>query len=143
MAVGGEQRRPSVRYTVSRVLDHVALNVTDYERSRAFYLQALAPLGIGIVMEFPDAKGLGLGEHGMPYLWICERGVPSTSTHVALSAPDPETVDAFYEAAIAAGGVDNGPPGLRPAYHEGYYGAFVLDPDGNNVEAVCHHAASG
>src|SRR4249920_3198744 len=81
---GGEQRRPTVRCTVSRVLDHVALNVTDYERSRAFYLQALAPLGVGIVMEFPDAKGLGLGEHGMPYLWICERGVPSTSTHVAL-----------------------------------------------------------
>ena len=101
------------------MLDHVALNVTDYERSRSFYLQALAPLGIEIVMEFPDVKGLGLGERGMPYLWICERGIPSTSTHVALSAPDPETVDAFYEAAIAAGGVDNGPPGLRPAYHEG------------------------
>ena len=127
----------------ARVLDHVALNVTDFERSRPFYLQALAPLGIGIVMEFPDAKALGLGEGDMPYLWICERGVPSTSTHVALTAPDVETVDAFYEAAIAAGGVDNGLPGPRPAYHEGYYGAFVLDPDGNNVEAVCHRARRG
>ena len=125
------------------MLDHVALNVADYERSRAFYVQALAPLGIGIVMEMPQAKGIGLGEDGKPYLWITERGVPCTSAHVALTAPDTGAVDAFYEAAIAAGGVDNGPPGPRPHYHEGYYAAFVLDPDGNNVEAVCHHARPG
>ena len=125
------------------VLDHVALNVTDYDRSRAFYLQALEPLGIGIVMEMAEMKGLGLGDGGKPYLWVCERGVPSTSTHVALAAPDAAAVDAFYEAAIAAGGVDNGPPGSRPHYHDAYYAAFVLDPDGNNVEAVCHHARPG
>ena len=126
-----------------RVLDHVALNVSDYERSRAFYVRALEPLGIGVVMEFPDVKGIGLGEAGKPYLWISERGVPCTSAHVALAAADTAAVDAFYEAALAAGGVDNGPPGLRPHYHEGYYAAFVLDPDGNNVEAVCHHARPG
>lgn len=126
-----------------RVLDHVALNVSDYERSRAFYVRALEPLGIGVVMEFPEAKGIGLGEDGKPYLWISERGVPCTSTHVALAAADTAAVDAFYEAAIAAGGVDNGPPGPRPHYHAGYYAAFVLDPDGNNVEAVCHHARPG
>ena len=80
------------------MLDHVALNVTDYERSRTFYVQALEPLGIGIVMEMPEAKGLGLGEDGKPYLWICERGIPSTSTHVALAAPDARAVDAFFEA---------------------------------------------
>jgi catechol 2,3-dioxygenase-like lactoylglutathione lyase family enzyme len=119
------------------------LNVTDYERSRAFYLAALAPLGIGMVMEFSEARAAGLGDGGKPYLWVCERGVPSTSTHVALAAPDAATVDAFHEAAIAAGGVDNGPPGPRPEYHDAYYAAFVLDPDGNNVEAVCHHVRSG
>lgn len=82
-------------------------------------MRALAPLGIGIVMELPDAKVVGLGDDGKPYLWVCERGAPCTSTHVALAAPDTDTVDAFCEAAIAAGGVDNGPPGPRPAYHEG------------------------
>ena len=122
------------------MLDHVGLNVTDFDASKGFYLRALAPLGIGAVMELPAWKSLGLGHDRKPYLWIHERGEPSTSTHVALAAPDVETVDAFYEAAMAAGGRDNGPPGLRPQYHPHYYGAFVLDPDGNNVEAVCHRA---
>ena len=123
------------------MLDHVALNVSDYGISKAFYLAALRPLGIGTVMELPERKALGLGDGQKPYLWINERGVPSTSTHVALSVPDTATVDAFYAAAIAAGGTDNGPPGLRPQYHPGYYGAFVLDPDGNNLEVVCHTAS--
>ena len=122
------------------MLDHVGLNVSDYEVSKAFYLRALAPLGIGAVMELAEWKSLGLGHDQKPYLWIHERGEPSTSTHIALAVPDVETVDAFYEAAVAAGGTDNGPPGLRPRYHPHYYGAFVLDPDGNNVEAVCHRA---
>jgi catechol 2,3-dioxygenase-like lactoylglutathione lyase family enzyme len=124
------------------VLDHIGLNVSDYEASKAFYLRALEPLGIVAVMEFPEWKALGLGDGQKPYLWISERGAPCTSTHVALAVPDTETVDAFYTAAIAAGGIDNGAPGLRPHYHEHYYGAFVLDPDGNNLEAVCHRAAA-
>ncbi len=124
------------------MLDHVALNVSDYERSRAFYLQALEPLGIGVVMELAERKALGLGDGRKPYLWINERGTPCTSTHVALAAPDAATVDAFHAAALAAGGTDNGAPGMRPQYHPSYYGAFVLDPDGNNLEAVCHRAAS-
>ena len=121
-----------------RVLDHVALNVSDYERSRAFYVQALAPLGVGVVMELPEVKGIGLGEAGKPYLWITERGVPCRSTHVALAAADTAAVDAFYAAAIAAGGKDNGPPGLRTHYHPSYYGAFVHDLDGHNIEACVH-----
>ena len=125
---------------MSVVLDHVGLNVSDYEVSKAFYLQALAPLGVGPVMEFPEWKSLGLGDGQKPYFWIHERGAPSTSTHVALVVQDTDTVDAFHAAALAAGGTDNGPPGLRPHYHERYYGAFVLDPDGNNIEAVCHRA---
>ena len=141
--LGGRQAYGARSRYGTSVLDHVALNVTDYGRSRAFYLAALAPLGIGVVMEMPEHKGIGLGEDGKPYLWISERGVPCTSTHVALAAPDTDAVDAFYDAAIAAGGTDNGPPGPRPHYHPGYYAAFVLDPDGNNVEAVCHHARSG
>ena len=122
------------------MLDHIGLNVSDFDVSKAFYLRALEPLGIRTVMEFPSGKSLGLGDGQKPYLWIHERGTPSTSTHVALVVPDVETVDAFHAAAIAAGGTDNGAPGLRPHYHPSYYGAFVLDPDGNNIEAVCHRA---
>jgi catechol 2,3-dioxygenase-like lactoylglutathione lyase family enzyme len=118
------------------VLDHVILNVSDYDGARAFYTQALEPLGVDVVMEFGSM--CGLGEAGKPYLWIAERDEPSAPVHVALAAPDRATVDAFYEAALAAGGTDNGAPGLRTQYHESYYGAFVLDPDGNNIEAVCH-----
>ena len=123
------------------MLDHIGLNVSDFEASKAFYLRALEPLGIRTVMEFPEWKSLGLGDGQKPYLWIHERGTPSTSTHVALVVTDVETVDAFHAAAIAAGGTDNGAPGLRPHYHPSYYGAFVLDPDGNNIEAVCHRAS--
>ena len=124
------------------MLDHIGLNVSDFEVSKAFYLRALEPLGIRTVMEFPEWKSLGLGDGQKPYLWIHERGTPSTSTHVALVVPDVATVDAFHAAAIAAGGTDNGAPGLRPHYHASYYGAFVLDPDGNNIEAVCHRASA-
>jgi catechol 2,3-dioxygenase-like lactoylglutathione lyase family enzyme len=126
------------------MLDHVGVSVTDYSRSKAFYEKALAPLGIGLVMEVtPEETGgtshAGFGHGGKPFFWIGD--APSGSTgrvHVAFAAPDRRTVDAFHAAAIAAGGVDNGPPGLRAHYHPAYYGAFVLDPDGHNIEAVCH-----
>lgn len=116
-------------------IDHINLNVRDYGRSKQFYELALKPLAYELVLEF-GASG-GFGEDGKPDFWVSQRGEP-TVAHVALAAPDRATVDAFYEAAISAGGKDNGPPGPRPHYHESYYGAFVHDPDGNNIEAVCH-----
>jgi catechol 2,3-dioxygenase-like lactoylglutathione lyase family enzyme len=118
------------------MIDHVTANVSDFEGAKRFYEQALAPLGYSLQMEFEGAAGFGAGE-GIPDFWIgssAERG----ATHVAFSAPDRASVDSFYEAAIAAGGRDNGPPGLRPHYHETYYAAFVHDTDGNNIEAVSH-----
>ncbi len=124
------------------MIDHVGLEVADFDRSKAFYEAALAPLGIAVVMSpMPKAAGFGseVGGVVMPYFWIVDRGRPPVSgAHVAFTAKDHDTVDAFYAAALAAGGSDNGAPGPRALYHPGYYGAFVLDPDGNNVEAVCH-----
>jgi catechol 2,3-dioxygenase-like lactoylglutathione lyase family enzyme len=111
--------------------------VRDLARSKAFYVRALAPLGASVQMEFPE--GCGLGPPGKPGLWLGP-GEPSTPVHLALSAPDRAAVDAFYQAAIAAGAQDNGPPGVREHYHPTYYAAFVIDPDGHNVEAVCHAA---
>lgn len=129
------------------MLDHIGFAVTDYARSKAFYAAALAPLGYGVVMEITKAEtggayeGAGLGADGKPDFWIGAGDVLKGRLHVAFAAKDRATVDAFYAAAIAAGGVDNGPPGLRPHYHPNYYGAFVLDPDGHNIEAVCHRPA--
>ena len=122
------------------MLDHVTLNVRDLETSRRFYEQALRPLGYSVALEYPGVVGLGTGE-GMADLWLAQRGDASAPVHVALHSPDRATVDAFHAAATAAGGADNGAPGVRAHYHENYYGAFVLDPDGNNVEAVCHAPA--
>jgi catechol 2,3-dioxygenase-like lactoylglutathione lyase family enzyme len=119
------------------MLDHVGLEVRDIEASKAFYGKALAPLGIELLME-PVPNAAGFGSEGKPYFWVASRGTPQTAVHVAFAAATRELVDDFYLAALAAGGRDNGPPGPRPIYHESYYGAFVLDPDGNNVEAVCH-----
>ncbi|MFT3863917.1 MAG: VOC family protein [Solirubrobacterales bacterium] len=120
------------------MLDHVLLDVDDFDRSRAFYETALAPLGIEVVPE-PAPQMAGLGEAGKPYFWLMARGRPTTrGVHIAFDAPDRDAVDAFHAAGLAAGGTDNGAPGPRPIYHAAYYGAFVLDPDGNNVEAVCH-----
>jgi catechol 2,3-dioxygenase-like lactoylglutathione lyase family enzyme len=118
-------------------LDHVSLRVADVARSRAFYSAALAPLGISILM---DGGGLyvGFGKDGKPQFWLNTGAAVSGAVHVAFVAADRAAVRAFYQAALAAGGQDNGPPGLRPHYHPNYYGAFVLDPDGNNAEAVCH-----
>jgi len=118
------------------MIDHISLSVSDYEQSKAFFAAALAPLGYSVLMEFGQIAGLGEG--GKPDFWI-NAGVPEKPTHIAFRAADRDVVDAFYRAALAAGGKDNGGPGLRPHYHPNYYGAFVLDRDGNNIEAVCHH----
>ncbi len=118
------------------MIDHVTATVSDADSAKRFYEQALAPLGYSLQMEFPGAAGFGSGE-GMADFWIGSQEGRGAS-HVAFSAPDRATVDKFYEAAMGAGGKDNGPPGLRPHYHETYYAAYVHDPDGNNIEAVCH-----
>jgi catechol 2,3-dioxygenase-like lactoylglutathione lyase family enzyme len=116
------------------MLDHISLRVQDHSRAVAFYRAALAPLGYRVLMEYPGAAGLGAG---MPDFWLMTTEQPINPTHVAFSA-DRATVDAFHAAAVAAGGTDNGSPGLRADYHPHYYGAFVRDPEGNNVEVVCH-----
>jgi catechol 2,3-dioxygenase-like lactoylglutathione lyase family enzyme len=116
------------------MIDHLAIEVRDYLRSKDFYLAALAPLGIELLAEFEGRVG-GFGRNGKAFFWV-RQGEPAAAIHVAFAAPDTDTVDAFYGAAIGAGGEDNGPPGLRAQYSPGYYGAFVRDPDGNNVEAV-------
>jgi catechol 2,3-dioxygenase-like lactoylglutathione lyase family enzyme len=121
------------------VLDHLAIDVNDIDRSKAFYLAALAPLGYELVME--PAEGIcGLGANRKPDFWL-RNGDPGNPLHIAFAAGVRPAVDAFHEAALAAGGRDNGAPGVRELYHPNYYGAFVLDPDGNNVEAVCHRPA--
>ena len=129
------------------MIDHIGIPVSDYTRAKTFYVKALAPLGYAIIMEVDqmeraDAKAAGFGgADGKPDFWIGSEGGPKQAIHVAIAAKDRPTVDAFYKAAIAAGGKDNGAPGLRPHYHPNYYGAFVLDPDGHNIEAVCHTPA--
>ena len=120
------------------MFDHVGLNVRDYAASRTFYEQALAPLGYRVVMAFDEWKAAGFGTEEKPEFWISQREPYGTGSHVAFAASDRETVDAFHAAALAAGGCDHGEPGVRAQYHPTYYGAFVLDADGNNVEAVCH-----
>ena len=120
------------------MLDHVGIGVSDYAVSKAFYEKALKPLNYRALMEVTEVGPFaGFGENGKPDFWISQ-GAPAQQLHVALLAKDRATVDAFYKAAMAAGAKDNGAPGLRPIYHEHYYGAFVLDPDGHNIEAVCH-----
>ena len=121
-------------------IDHIGLDVADYARSKAFYERALEPLGMKVLME-PVDEVCGFGGD-FPFFWIGRRDRgPQTGVHVAFTARDREMVDAFHAAALEAGGTDNGGPGVREIYHPSYYGAFVLDPDGNNVEAVCHKPA--
>jgi catechol 2,3-dioxygenase-like lactoylglutathione lyase family enzyme len=122
------------------MFDHVGLNVRNYAASRAFFEQALAPIGYRVVMAFDEWKAAGLGTGDKPAFWISEREPYGTGTHVAFACADRATVDAFHDAALAAGGIDNGAPGPREQYHPTYYGAFVHDLDGNNIEAVCHAA---
>lgn len=125
------------------MIDHTGVAVSDFERSKAFYRTALAPLGYALLMELPaavtqSADVAGFGEPPKPDFWI-HSGTPNRPpVHIAFRAATRAAVDAFYRSALAAGGRDNGPPGPRPHYHANYYGAFVLDPDGHNIEAVCH-----
>jgi catechol 2,3-dioxygenase-like lactoylglutathione lyase family enzyme len=121
------------------MIDHMGINCSDMTRSKAWYQQALAPLGYTLMMDYGEA--VGFGADGKPDFWLA-KGPPSP-THVAFRAPLRSVVRAFHDAAIAAGGVDNGPPGVREMYHPNYFGAFVRDPDGNNIEAVCHEAYLG
>jgi catechol 2,3-dioxygenase-like lactoylglutathione lyase family enzyme len=122
------------------MLDHVTIGVTDLDKSRAFYDAALKPLDIARIYD-GEQHFSGYGSQEKAFFWLSLRHVQSmTSVHVAFAAKDRKTVEEYYSAALVAGGRDNGAPGLRPHYHEGYYGAFVLDPDGHNIEAVCHEA---
>jgi catechol 2,3-dioxygenase-like lactoylglutathione lyase family enzyme len=121
------------------MIDHIGLSVSDYERGKAFYTAALAPLAYALVMEVREAgPWAGFGAGGKPDFWIGRGEATAPRLHVAFRANDRATVRAFHAAAIKAGAKDNGPPGLRPEYHPNYYGAFVIDPDGHNLEAVCH-----
>jgi len=122
------------------MIDHLGISVRDIARSKEFYAKALAPIGYQVILDFGMAVGIGAA--GKPDFWIAQ-GDPSAKNHVAFRAPTRSLVKAFYAAAIAAGGTDNGPPGVRPQYHPSYYGAFVLDPDGHNIEVVCHEAYLG
>ena len=125
------------------MLDHVGIPVSDFKRSKGFYMQVLKPLGYGLVMEVSSKEtggenqaGFGAGKR--PQFWIGTGTPIKGQVHFAFLATNRDAVRAFYDAAMKAGGKDNGAPGLRPHYHENYYGAFVLDPDGHNIEAVCH-----
>ena len=128
------------------MLDHVGFKVADIDRSRAFYDAALASLGYGLVMEVtPQMSGdgsthLGYGKEGKPDFWISTGTATKSGLHIAIVAPNRAAVDAFHQAALAAGAKDNGPPGVRAHYHENYYAAFVIDLDGHNLEAVTHRA---
>lgn len=118
------------------IIDHIGINVQDYQKSKQFYEKLLKPLGYELVMEV-FGKYAGFGKDEKPEFWIGE-GEPLKSLHVAFVAKDHKTVDAFYENGLKIGGKDNGAPGVRAHYHPNYYGAFIIDPDGYNIEAVCH-----
>ena len=132
------------------MIDHTGVNVSDVARSRMFYAAALAPIGYQVLAEIPSAvtgstEVIGFGEAPKPDFWIAgatfDKPVNHPPLHVAFRVANRTQVDAFFHAAIAAGGRDNGAPGVRAHYHPDYYGAFVLDPDGHNIEAVCHEPA--
>jgi catechol 2,3-dioxygenase-like lactoylglutathione lyase family enzyme len=122
------------------MIDHITLRVRDLDAAKAFYAAALAPLGYVLQMEFPGGAGFAVG--GKPDFWLFE-DPEARPQHLAFAAPDRAEVDAFYQAALAAGGRDNGPAGLRTEYHPHYYAAFVLDASGHNVEAVTHRPPGG
>jgi catechol 2,3-dioxygenase-like lactoylglutathione lyase family enzyme len=124
------------------MIDHIGFAVSNLQRSKAFYVNALRPLGISVIMEVSaeDTGGdahAGFGKDDEAFFWIGGGAKPKGGTHVAFAALTRADVNSFYHAALAAGGLDNGPPGLRPHYHPNHYAAFVLDPDGNNIEAAC------
>ena len=120
------------------MIDHVSIPVRDFEASKAFYERVLAPIGYTKLMEVPGAVGFGMG--GKPDLWLETANAKVATLHVAVRAMDREAVHGFHREALAAGGRDNGPPGPRPNYGPTYYAAFVHDPDGHNLEVVCHCA---
>ncbi len=125
-------------------IDHVGMSVSDYDAAKAFYAAALAPLGLSLLQDYPSSvtggdPACGFGMNGKPFFWLSGSGTPNTPPlHLAFRAESRAQVDAFYAAALKAGGRDNGKPGIRKLYHPDYYGAFVFDLDGNNMEAVCH-----
>ena len=118
------------------MIDHAVVRVKDFKKSRRFYESALQPLGYRVLKEFPGFLGLGAGDK--TDLWIGQDDAVTKGVHLAFASRDRKSVDAFYAAALKAGGKDHGAPGIRKDYHPAYYGAFVLDPEGNNIEAVCH-----
>jgi catechol 2,3-dioxygenase-like lactoylglutathione lyase family enzyme len=119
------------------MIDHISVRAQDLSKVVEFYKAALGPIGYKVLMDYPGATGMG-GSSGMPDLWIMQTDKPLNPTHVALGGLRRE-IDQFHAAALAAGGTDNGAPGLRPDYHQHYYAAYVLDPEGNNIEVVCHY----
>jgi catechol 2,3-dioxygenase-like lactoylglutathione lyase family enzyme len=130
------------------MIDHIGFGVSDLGRAKAFYQAALAPIGVTLIVELSREQTggedhAGFGAAGRPFFWIATGKPLQNGLHVAFTAPDRAAVDAFHQAALAAGGVDNGAPGVRAYYHPSYYGAFVRDADGNNVEAVCHKPEQG
>ena len=124
------------------MIDHTGIAVADWDKAKAFYDAAMAPLGASLLFMVPleHTSGAKVGGYGRerPVFWLREKDEQSPGRHYAFSANSRAEVDAFYTAAVSAGGRDNGAPGPRPHYHANYYGAFVFDPDGNNIEAVCH-----
>jgi catechol 2,3-dioxygenase-like lactoylglutathione lyase family enzyme len=124
------------------MFDHVKFGVSDFAASKAFYLKALAPIGMVLVAEGPPAYGVELSADGKTSLCLCQTDEKPAHLHIAFVAERRDQVDAFYRAALEAGGKDNGPPGLRPNYHADYYAAFVIGPDGHNIEVVCHQAGA-
>jgi catechol 2,3-dioxygenase-like lactoylglutathione lyase family enzyme len=139
MRASGYHRDGGRQAEAGTMLDHIGLAVADFARANDFYAAALAPLGIARLRQFamPAGSAAGFGAGDRPFFWIGDGKAPGQGAHVAFAAADRAAVDAFHAAAMAAGGRDNGAPGLRPQYHPDYYAAFVLDPEGNNIEAVC------
>lgn len=119
------------------MLDHIAIDVSDIKAAKVFFLAALKPLGYELFLEWE--KWVGLAVNGYPDFWLMEGKQTTPPIHIAFRADHRKLVDEFYQAALAAGGKDNGAPGIREIYHPNYYGAFVLGPDGHNIEAVCHN----
>lgn len=116
------------------IFDHIVVNITDIEKSKRFYAGALAPLGIVLIKE--EDGCIGFGNNGKPSFWICNHGIAQKPMHIAFTAPDRKSIDDFHSAGLLAGGKDNGEAKLREHYHPNYYGAYLLDPDGHNIEAV-------
>ena len=126
---------------VDSMIDHTGIRVTDMAKSVAFYTAALAPLGYTLLHQVPG--GAGFGAQGKADFWLSDAAPPADKIHIAFRAIGRQIVRDFHAAALAAGAADNGAPGLRPRYHEHYYGGFVRDPDGHNIEACCHEAFLG